>query len=94
LKNGLGHHPRRALAADHKVVATDRDTDKVAEAVGESANLMVVKLDVTNPADAESAGKGVIDRVGRIDVLVNNAASFFMQAILRKSHPSAPPVVG
>jgi NAD(P)-dependent dehydrogenase (short-subunit alcohol dehydrogenase family) len=36
-----------------------------------------VKLDVTNLADAESAIKAVIDRFGRIDVLVNNAASFY-----------------
>jgi NAD(P)-dependent dehydrogenase (short-subunit alcohol dehydrogenase family) len=49
----------------------------VAKAVGESANLLVVKLDVTNPADAESAVKAVIDRFGHIDVLVNNAASFY-----------------
>ena len=27
---------KAALAADHKVVATGRDTDKVAQAVGES----------------------------------------------------------
>ena len=68
---------KAALAAGHKVVATGRNTDKVAQAVGESANLLVVKLDVTNPADAESAVKAVIDRFGRIDVLVNNAASFY-----------------
>src|SRR3981081_1366162 len=58
---------KAALAAGHKVVATGRNTDKVAQAVGESANLLVVKLDVTNPADAESAVKAVIDRFGRID---------------------------
>jgi len=40
---------KAALAADHKVVATGRNTDKVAKAVGESANLLIVKLDVTNP---------------------------------------------
>jgi len=68
---------KAALAADHKVVATARNTDKVAQAVGESANLLVVKLDVTNPADAEFAVEAVIDRFGRIDVLVNNAASFY-----------------
>ena len=68
---------KAALAADHKVVATGRNTDKVAQAIGESANLFVVKLDVTNPANSESAVKGVINRFGRIDVLVNNAASFY-----------------
>jgi NAD(P)-dependent dehydrogenase (short-subunit alcohol dehydrogenase family) len=68
---------KAALAAGHKVVATGRDADKVVKAVGESANLLVVKLDVTNPTDAESAVKAISDRFGRIDVLVNNAASFY-----------------
>ena len=36
-----------------------------------------MKLDVTKPADAEAAVKAAIDRFGRIDVLVNNAASFY-----------------
>jgi NAD(P)-dependent dehydrogenase (short-subunit alcohol dehydrogenase family) len=38
---------------------------------------LVVKLDVTKPADTEAAVKAAVDRFGRIDVLVNNAASFF-----------------
>lgn len=68
---------KAALAAGHKVVATGRNTEKVAKALGESAELLVVKLDVTSPADAESAAKATMDRFGRIDVLVNNAANFF-----------------
>jgi NAD(P)-dependent dehydrogenase (short-subunit alcohol dehydrogenase family) len=65
-----------ALAAGHKVVATGRNPGKVARALGESANLLVVKLDITSPADAEAAVKAAIERFGRLDVLVNNAASF------------------
>jgi NAD(P)-dependent dehydrogenase (short-subunit alcohol dehydrogenase family) len=68
---------KAALAAGHKVVATGRNTDRVAKAIGESANLLVVKVDITKPADAESAVKAAVDRFGRIDVLVNNAASFY-----------------
>src|SRR3954451_14623215 len=68
---------KAALAAGHKVVATGRNTDKVTQAVGESADLLVVKLDVTNPSDAESAVKAAVDRFGRIDVLVNNAGNFY-----------------
>lgn len=67
---------KQALAAGHQVVATGRNIDKVAKAVGASANLLVVKLDVTKPADAEAAVKATIDRFGRIDVLINNAANF------------------
>ena len=39
--------------------------------------MLAVKLDVTSPADAESAVRAAVDRFGRIDVLVNNAASFY-----------------
>ena len=68
---------KAAIAAGHKVVATGRNTAKVAKALGESSNLLVVKLDITKPADAESAVKATVDRFGRIDVLVNNAANFY-----------------
>jgi NAD(P)-dependent dehydrogenase (short-subunit alcohol dehydrogenase family) len=68
---------RAALAAGHAVVATGRDTDAVAKAVGISGDLLVVKLDVANRADAESAAGAAVDRFGRIDVLVNNAGNFF-----------------
>src|SRR5215208_5333023 len=61
---------KAALAAGYKVVATGRNIDKVTQAIGESANLLVVKLDVTNPVDAELAVTSVIDQFGRIDVLV------------------------
>jgi len=51
---------KAALAASHKVVATGRNTDKVAKAIGDSPNLLVVKLDITKPADAESAVKAAV----------------------------------
>lgn len=68
---------KAALAAGHKVVATGRNTEKVARAIGESENLLVVKLDVTSAADAKAAAQATLERFGRIDVLVNNAASFY-----------------
>jgi NAD(P)-dependent dehydrogenase (short-subunit alcohol dehydrogenase family) len=68
---------KAALAAGYQVVATGRNTDKVAKALGNSANLLVVKLDITKPADAESAVKATLEKFGRVDVLVNNAANFY-----------------
>ena len=68
---------KAALAAGHAVVATGRNPDRVAKALGEAADLLVVQLDVTKPADAEAAVQAAIDRFGRLDVLVNNAANFY-----------------
>ena len=68
---------KAALAAGHAVVATGRNPDKVARAVGQNENLLAVKLDVTNPADATDAIAAAVDRFGRIDVLVNNAGNFY-----------------
>ena len=68
---------KAALAAGHVVVATGRDSDRVPKALGESNDLLAVKLDVTSRADAEAAVRAAVKRFGRIDVLVNNAASFY-----------------
>ncbi|WP_106795821.1 SDR family oxidoreductase [Rhizobium sp. H4] len=68
---------KAALAAGHRVVATGRDPEKVTKAVGVSEHLLVVKLDVTSAANAEAAAQATFKRFGRIDVLVNNAASFY-----------------
>jgi NAD(P)-dependent dehydrogenase (short-subunit alcohol dehydrogenase family) len=67
---------KAALAAGHAVVATGRNTDTVKQALGEHDDLLVVKLDVTSRQDAEAAVQAAVDSFGRIDVLVNNAASF------------------
>jgi NAD(P)-dependent dehydrogenase (short-subunit alcohol dehydrogenase family) len=68
---------KAALAAGHSVVASGRDTDRLSKALGQSDDLLPVRLDVTSRADAEAAVGVAVDRFGRIDVLVNNAASFY-----------------
>jgi NAD(P)-dependent dehydrogenase (short-subunit alcohol dehydrogenase family) len=75
---GMGvNFAKAALAAGHSVVASGRDKDRVVMVLGQSDDLLAVKLDVTNRADAETAVRSAVERFGRIDVLVNNAASFY-----------------
>ena len=59
------------------IVAIPVAKTTVVQAVGPSENLLVVKLDVANPSDAQPACKAAVDRFGRIDVLVNNAGNFY-----------------
>jgi NAD(P)-dependent dehydrogenase (short-subunit alcohol dehydrogenase family) len=68
---------KAALAAGHAVVATGRNSDAVSKTLGQSNDLLAVKLDVTKRVDAEAAVRAAVDRFGRIDVLLNNAASFY-----------------
>ncbi|HSU78795.1 MAG TPA: SDR family NAD(P)-dependent oxidoreductase [Candidatus Angelobacter sp.] len=75
---GMGvEFAKAALIAGYQVVATGRNTDKVAKVLGDDENLLIVKLDITNPKDAETAVKKAVDRFGHIDVLVNNAGNFY-----------------
>ena len=65
-----------ALAAGYRVVATARDAANVVAAVGGHDDLLAVSLDITDTASIDAAVNAVIDRFGRIDVLVNNAGNF------------------
>ena len=74
---GMGADFAKAvLTAGHRLVATGRDPARLVRALGPSKDLLAVKLDVTKRGDAEAAVKEAVERFGRIDVLVNNAASF------------------
>src|SRR5204862_4828959 len=74
---GMGvEFARAALAAGHNVVATGREPDTVRSVLGEHENLLVTALDVTDPHSAEDAVAVAVERLGRIDVLLNNAGSF------------------
>jgi NAD(P)-dependent dehydrogenase (short-subunit alcohol dehydrogenase family) len=69
---------KAALAAGNAVVATGRRPEAIEQALGGAQeDLLVVKLDITSPADAQAAVQAAVERFGRIDVLVNNAGNFY-----------------
>jgi NAD(P)-dependent dehydrogenase (short-subunit alcohol dehydrogenase family) len=67
---------KAAMAAGNAVVATGRNTERIRSVLGEADDLLVVKLDITDPANARAAAQAAVERFGRIDVLVNNAGNF------------------
>jgi short-subunit dehydrogenase len=68
--SGIGKAASRALAvAGFQVIGTSRDTSRVDPGGG----VTLLDLDVTSDESVAAAVKQVIERFGRIDVLVNNA---------------------
>jgi NAD(P)-dependent dehydrogenase (short-subunit alcohol dehydrogenase family) len=66
------------LAAGNKVIATGRNADKVTKVIDDATdNLLVVQMDVTNPEEINKGIVAAIEKFGTIDVLVNNAGSFY-----------------
>ena len=75
---GLGVElAKAALEAGHAVVATGRNPDTVAQAIGKHDDLLVVALDVNSADEAAAAVSAAVERFGRLDVLVNNAGNFY-----------------
>jgi NAD(P)-dependent dehydrogenase (short-subunit alcohol dehydrogenase family) len=77
--SGIGLEITKAvLASGNKVIATGRNADTVAKALGgTTANLLVIQMDVTNPEEINTVLNAAIEKFGTVDVLVNNAGSFY-----------------
>ena len=63
------------LARGEKVVATLRKPSALSDLSAKypASQLLVVKLDVTSPADIKAAFAKAVETFGRVDVLYNNA---------------------
>jgi NADP-dependent 3-hydroxy acid dehydrogenase YdfG len=85
---------KQALDRGDRVVATARKPQTVTERLGEQPNLLAVKLDVTNEADAQQAVQHAVERFGRIDVLVNNAGYGLLGAVEESSDSEVRAVFG
>jgi NAD(P)-dependent dehydrogenase (short-subunit alcohol dehydrogenase family) len=71
---------KQLLARGNSVVVTARSTQALKEFAGNDKAL-VLKLDVTNPAEVTAAVQAAEARFGRIDVLVNNAGIGYFAAV-------------
>ncbi|PYQ48650.1 MAG: short-chain dehydrogenase [Acidobacteria bacterium] len=73
---GIGHEVARQLAArGYRIIVTSRKTDaagKAAAKIGPTA--LAHALDTSDPKSIDAIGQFVEKEVGRLDVLVNNAA--------------------
>lgn len=72
---------RYALSRGDNVAATARNPQSVVDALGGSASLLPLSLDVTDPAQVRSAVDACVTRFGRIDVVVNNAGRALIGAL-------------
>jgi NAD(P)-dependent dehydrogenase (short-subunit alcohol dehydrogenase family) len=73
---GIGREvARQAAAAGDRVALTARDPAKAEEAAAAlDGDVTAHRLDVTDPASAAELADDLVERYGRVDVLVNNAA--------------------
>jgi NAD(P)-dependent dehydrogenase (short-subunit alcohol dehydrogenase family) len=68
------------LELGYRTVVTSRDPEDISD-LAELGNALVLKLDVTDRTQAESAVKAALDHFGCIDVLVNNAGIGYFAAV-------------
>jgi len=78
--NGIGFAiARRLLAEGARVVAADIDA-KAAGRLADESNagdrLLFVETDVSSEASCRAAAETVVRRIGRVDILINNAGIF------------------
>ncbi|WP_312019030.1 SDR family NAD(P)-dependent oxidoreductase [Peribacillus frigoritolerans] len=55
------------------MVATARKKEGMRETLGDSPDLLITSLDITNEEQVQSAVNDALEKFGRIDLLVNNA---------------------
>lgn len=80
---GLGRSMAEGLhTAGAAIAITGRDAVKNAAVGRDMADALVLSADVTQEDEVEAVIRGIMDRWGRIDIVVNNAGSFKRSPIM------------
>lgn len=86
---GIGRETARALAylGAKVVIAEIKDDGQETERIirKEGGEALFAKTDVSDPSSVESLGQQVLDRFGRVDILVNNAVAYVFKSVLEHS---------
>lgn len=73
---------QQVLKLGHNVAVTARNTDSITDLTNQYPDTSIpVRLDVTKPEEVQSAVENVMQKFGRIDVLVNNAGIGYFGAV-------------
>jgi 3-oxoacyl-[acyl-carrier protein] reductase len=88
---GIGRAVAREFAAHGATVVVQFRADRAAAedtmaSLGGGGGHLAVQADVADPEQARSLIGRVVDRLGRVDVLVNNAGIYESQPVLETSH--------
>ena len=82
LPNGFGRElAKYALQLGYRTVATARNPNDLKDIAGHGREALILKLDVTDRAQVESAVKSAEEKFGGVDVLVNNAGIGYFAAV-------------
>ncbi len=72
---GIGKACALSLAAaGHRIVLAARDRERLDEVSAQIPDSVVVEMDLSQPDSIQAAFRAAIEKTGRIDILVNNAA--------------------
>jgi NADP-dependent 3-hydroxy acid dehydrogenase YdfG len=66
------------LSKDQTVIATTRDKNKFDPAISSNPNLEIISLDLTSEGEVKNSINKIVEKYGRIDVLINNAGHGFV----------------